>query len=213
LVINALLEGQWQAVLVEIDNGDVASFEVISSDVANASAAHVWVGTEGEVTAAWARIQGQGVIQQVVSNRSDLRELQNSQGSEMSADRSSGEALLKWFLSIPYGILWLLFPIAVLIGFEKNRVIVPPLQVILVLVVYWLGKSLVHGDVLNTPPSFDYTDSDVVAVGVALGSSALVAGAIAQRIWSMDVDWRNVLMVFLIGDMIMTYLIFGANLG
>jgi hypothetical protein len=210
LVLNAFLGGKWRAILVEIDKGDVASYEVISDVEANASATHIWISEEGHITAAWARIQGQSVVQEMVSNRPDLL---SQLEAEVSANSSFGESLLEWFLSLPYGVLWLLFPIAMLIGFENNRVIVPSLQAVLILIAYWIGKSLVHGEVLNTPPSFDYTDSDVVAVGVALGSSALVAGAIAQRIWSMDVDWRTVLMVFLIGDMIMTYLIFGANLG
>lgn len=210
LVLNAFWDGQWRAVLVELDGENVTSYKVIGQWEANASRAHVWIDADGQITAAWAAIQDQTIVHQVVSNRADLISLQETNRAD---ENTFGEMLLKWFLNLPYGVLWLLLPLAALIGLERNQVIGPTLQIILILIVYWLGKLLVHGEVLNTPPSFAYTDSDAVTVGVALGSCALVAGAIAQRIWRMDFNWRTVLAVFLIGDAVITFLIFGASLG
>lgn len=209
--VNAYLDEKWQAILVDIGDKGVLSYEIIDGLPANASAPHIWIDENGSMTASWATIQHEKILQHVISNQPDLIAQQVSEASNNK--EGFGETLLKLILRLPYGILWLILPIGMLMSFERNRLVVPSLQIVLILIVYWLGKALIHGDVLNSPPGFDYTDQDSVRVGVALGSSALVAGAIAQRIWNMEIDWQTVLMVFLVGDIAMTFLIFSTNLG
>ena len=209
--VNAYLDEKWQAILVDIGDKGVLSYEIIDGLPANASAPHIWIDENGSMTASWATIQHEKILQHVISNQPDLIAQQVSEASNNK--EGFGETLLKLILRLPYGILWLILPIGMLMSFERNRLVVPSLQIVLILIVYWLGKALIHGDVLNSPPGFDYTDQDSVRVGVALGSSALVAGAIAQRIWNMEIDWQTVLMIFLIGDIAMTFLIFSTNLG
>lgn len=63
IVLTAALTDTWQALLLYLDNGQLSSYQLLSEQVANASAPTVWIDANQQISAAWHAINPSGQLQ------------------------------------------------------------------------------------------------------------------------------------------------------
>ncbi len=193
LTLAVRTEAGWRPAVAFFQAGKRVDFQIVARQPANAGPPAAAVDEKGSVHMAWA--SRQGAVSHLL--------LTGGEGDQQNEDRSL--ALLAGLVRLPLVFLWLFIPVGL--------IWISPRFAPLSLILYSAAQIIWPRDLFATLPPL-LTGLDHFQPAFVAGGTVLIIGAAAATVW-VSLSWQKqrAWLFFFLVDALLTWLIFGPNVG